>query len=111
MIVGSCWRVVQTKDKLVRAQGGTKMIPGLRFPSDHDFGFDINNPKNWQRFLEKFKVDGQLLPRRTSEGHLIAYYVYDPTKKNPDGTQNLSLFPGFTKEGKKLAPTKYGFLR
>lgn len=85
--------------------GSLKMVPNFRFAGDHDFGFDIAIPTNWQKFLESYTVEGQKLPRKTGEGNSVCYQVYDTKRKN------LSLFPGYTPDGKKLPVYKYGYLR
>lgn len=87
------------------------MVPNFRFPSDHDFGFDITRPANWQKFLENYKLDGLLLPRKTVEGHYIVYQVYDTSSKMKDGGRNRSLFPGYREDGTKLDVWKYGYLK
>lgn len=108
-ILGVCWKAVPFKDGY-KLQGDTlKMIPGFNFPDDTDFGFDVMNPKNWQKFLEEYKLpDGSRLPRKSSEGYPIAYRVYTTLKVN--GKRLYTYFPGYV-NGKKLLVKQYGYLK
>ena len=94
------------------------ILPELKFTNDHKFDFEITNPKNWYIFLSnyKLKTTGEKLPRVTKEGKPIVYDVYVwgwcKALTNPKGGHNnISLFPGYDKEGNRLHPGKYGVLK
>ena len=68
-------RVVRgMKGKLYLTQG--KLVTTFR--NDHNFGFDITNPDNWKKFLQRYRnpKTGKYLPRYSKHGDPIAYYVY-----------------------------------
>lgn len=77
---------------------------------------DIFNPNEWRNYLKTFRLpNGKLLPRETEHGELIVYIVYyvgSPAwlrNSNKEGGYKM-LFPGKSKEGKKLPVWLYGRL-
>ena len=47
-----------------------------RWDGDHQFSFDINDPKKWWVFLSKLLIDGKPLPRDDGHGTMYRYRVY-----------------------------------
>jgi len=50
---------------------GYKTVNKCSWPDNHDFGFDINNPVAWRKFLKTLP-----LRNKTKDGKPIAYNVY-----------------------------------
>ena len=87
---------------------------------DHDFGFDIFDPKKVKKFIESYtfnNVEGQIA---TEFGEPFAYrmYVKGRTKgmpfklgKNGKPAPFVHLFPGYDKNGKSLEWYPHGCLQ
>lgn len=70
--------------------------------SNTNFGFDVNNPKQWWVYLSKLRINGRFLPRACSLGIEYRYRVY--TFGNPKNV--VTYFPGKD----KTDPVKSKFL-
>lgn len=74
-----------------------------KWKNNHDFGFDIQNPNNWRKWLI---ANGYHKQRTTNEGHYIAYRVYGFGGRS----SAINLFPGPFKNGVQRPVLPFGIL-
>lgn len=99
-----------TMHKVVEGKYPVKTKRVAKFDNEHEFSFNIGDPKQWFIYLSKRKD----LPVKTDDGHPVAYrvYIWGAIKgmKVPGQGSGTTLFPGKDAAGKRLPVSKYGQL-